>query len=388
MNLVFFTARFPLPNLKGDQVILWERIQFFSKFYTVHVVYFGARTDVRNNDIISVEKYAKLIFCNIGMMNKILGLCLNFFARVPLQNALYRSPFFVRKLKNIVKQIGSDSILYFSLLRTFNSSLVGDRLSVLDAIDSMTVNLESKLHSNANLISRLILRSELKRVRQFERELSRPDLVVCVSKRDVDVFESMIGRRQVIPLGVDLTSYAYTPSTSQKSRFVFFGNLDYFPNLDVVRRLSKLFSSDEYKSKGYEIDFIGKISDTNLPKSICENVRFLGYVEDLPGSLCGYLALIAPLRLGSGMQNKILQAMASGVPVITTTYGIGEIRASHYENVVIEDDEKLISKHILKLIAEPDFSRLIAQNARKLVEEQHSWPACNARLHQLIKNCK
>lgn len=110
-----------------------------------------------------------------------------------------------------------------------------------------------------------------------------------------------------------------------------------------------------------------------------------GEVEDVYEWLCGKAVAVAPLRVAAGMQNKIIQAMASQTPVVATSVANEGVGARNGENILIGDDSESIAKAVLSLLEDSPLSRRIGANGRSFVEENWTWDALFQRLENYLE---
>ena len=108
-----------------------------------------------------------------------------------------------------------------------------------------------------------------------------------------------------------------------------------------------------------------------------------GFVDSMPRALMSAQVCVAPMQSGSGMQFKILEAMACERPVVTTTLGLGSINAEHGEEILVADSPEMFSRHVLNLLKNPDRAARIGSRARQFVEKHHSWSHSAERVEEL-----
>ena len=114
------------------------------------------------------------------------------------------------------------------------------------------------------------------------------------------------------------------------------------------------------------------------------NASITGWVEDIRTSYLQGKVLIAPMKIGTGMQNKILEAMALGVPCITTTLANNAINAKHLESIWVADTKQEIISGIESLLADPALYHKIQENAKHFVSENYNWNSILLKLAKAI----
>ena len=115
-------------------------------------------------------------------------------------------------------------------------------------------------------------------------------------------------------------------------------------------------------------------------------IQFLGYVPDLNEYLERATVSIAPMRSGSGIQNKVLEAMAAGIPVVATTVGLGGLRAIPGEHLLVADTPYDFTDAILCIFHNPSLRQNLIRKARALVKDFYSWEASVQSLDDIYQN--
>lgn len=194
-----------------------------------------------------------------------------------------------------------------------------------------------------------------------------------------------LGARKVIvvPNGADIPAEdALDPAPSKDA--VFVGNCQYPPNADAVDLLKTTIIPDLRRSHaGFMVDVIGPHSEAcDAPQ---EGLHGRGFVTDLYRELSRYKVLVAPLRMGGGTKLKVIDAMAAGVPVVTTPVGAEGLDLVHGENALIADDPHVLADHVRSILDEPGLGKRLAVNARAHVERNFSWERVRSDIADTLK---
>lgn len=162
-------------------------------------------------------------------------------------------------------------------------------------------------------------------------------------------------------------------------KILFIGTFIYPPNIDALKTIYNIA-----KKCGKNIEFI--VLGKNPPISAHQdNVRVLGYVKDIKRYISESDICIAPLRYGSGTRFKILEYMAMGKPVISTSKGAEGIDYTHNKNIIIEDDFLLYPKLIEELTGDEKKMNEIGENAMKLIKNKYDWDLYTEDLINIYK---
>ena len=204
--------------------------------------------------------------------------------------------------------------------------------------------------------------------------------VVTVSKDDKRVISGVIDSAKItiVPNGVDLTFFPFTPKKHQlvdEPIFLFVGNFSWIQNQDAVRfLLSDLWPLIIRRYPKAKLRIVGR----NMPHRIRKNIKAKGVnlfeeVSEIRDEYVQSDILLAPIRIGGGTKFKILEAMASGVPVITTTQGAAGLDVSHGKELMIADSSEKMVEAVSLLLAQKGEREHMIKTARRCIEEHYSW---------------
>jgi polysaccharide biosynthesis protein PslH len=385
MKILFISARFPYPALSGDRVRAYNQLRLLSERHQITLL----------SPIKTPEEYAGLdhirSFCESveifpkSILQNLLNLIKVPFSPLPWQVTYSCDTRIKLRIDDLLKT-GKFDLVHTQLARTaplINSVETVPR--VIDLIDALSLNMQRRSESQKGILSWLAA-SEAKRMKIYERKLiSQFDQLVVVS----DIDRQVIGdfpNLHAIPLGVDLSEFSFENSKQRENEIVFTGNMGYFPNINAVQ----YFASEVWpliKRSHSLVKFT--VVGTNPPQSLQDDypdIKFTGYVPRLHDYLSRASVAVAPMQSGSGMQFKIIEAMATGTPVVTTSYGIGGINAQHNKHFFVEDTAEGFARTVIRLLDNQDLRTQISINARDFVQENYSWESSIRAFEKLYLN--
>ncbi|MDA7672957.1 glycosyltransferase family 4 protein [bacterium] len=232
-----------------------------------------------------------------------------------------------------------------------------------------------------NLLSRCYFQSQYKRLWEAEKHLcSKFNGVITVSPEDASRcredydLDNVLG---AVPTGVD-TSFFSPPlnRSPQKGLIGFLGSMDWMPNIDCVRYFAHdIFPLIRERYEDARFRIIGR-NPTQAVKRLADNdgqIEITGTVEDVRPHLDDCEILVVPLRSGGGTRIKIFEAMAQGVPVVSTAIGAEGLPVINGETIIIADTPGSFADAALEILVSPDKGAAIALNSRQKLVAEHSW---------------
>jgi len=185
-------------------------------------------------------------------------------------------------------------------------------------------------------------------------------------------------RTTVIPNAADVDYYQPRPTDPQPDgrTVVYFGLLSTVPNIDaVIHFVQEIWPRIAKANPEARCKIIGGRPPPSLQALAGPRVELTGFVPDLRPHLAAAAAVVVPLRLGGGTRLKIVEAMAMGKAIVSTTLGAEGIEAVPGRDILIKDEPMAFADAVIRLLAEPSFATRIGQSARRLAVERYAWSA-------------
>lgn len=244
-------------------------------------------------------------------------------------------------------------------------------------------NLESvALRQHSSLIKFPLLRwpylREATQLKNIElKAMKWASRYICVSNDDLQAAKGWVGgdNLRVVPNGVDTKFYSF--NSGQKASYpllVFLANFNYYPNVDAVGFFIRhILPKIRQKIPKICLRILGYHADKKLVRFLnVKGVEIRGYKSDIRSDLTEGWIFVCPLRSGSGSRIKILEAMALGIPIVSTSIGCAGLPVENGVNIEIAEIHN-IAESIVELVNKPNYMNFLAINARKLVEFQMTW---------------
>jgi len=230
------------------------------------------------------------------------------------------------------------------------------------------------------------------KLRRAEEKLARAfDTCTCTTRAEFETLEGYgVGTpADWFPNGVDLDYFSPVAEPYDPNRIVFVGRMDYFPNQQAM----VAFCADMFpRIRGRRPDATLAIVGANPSREIkalgeLPGVTVTGTVPDVRPHVTRAAVALAPLAIARGTQNKILESLAMGVPVVSSLAAAKGIDAVSGEHFLAADDAEAVAALVLRLLDDPGERARFAAAGRARMESHHNWPASMARLDGIIEAC-
>jgi glycosyltransferase involved in cell wall biosynthesis len=240
--------------------------------------------------------------------------------------------------------------------------------------------------AEAGTLRRAYSAIEWRKVRREERHAwSHLDGCTLVSAHDQEMVlsDEPTARTAVVPNGVDLDFFRPSPKPAslKPQTLLFFGAIDYYPNTDAmlffVQDVLPLLVA---RYPHLRLCIVGRKPPEKILALRSANVEVTGVVDDVRPWLDRADAVIVPLRIGGGTRLKILEAMAMGKAVVSTSLGAEGLDVAPERDLLVADDAAAFAAQIGRLLDDPGLGQRLGASARRLVTSRYSWKAAVERL--------
>jgi len=318
---------------------------------------------------------------------------------LPLQAVYTHSPAFtaaVRQALRDARDAGQPyDLLHVEHLRAALTGLAIDGLPrVYDAVDCMTHLLEQTRDSSDHRPSRWLARVDAARTRRFEAQLGRHfDRILVTSASEQRALAALapdadaVNRITAVPNGVDLDYFRPRAAPRDPATLLFVGRLGYHANitavLQVIRNVLPLIWAQRPDVRFVVVGPDAPPAVRRAARHAADRIRLAGYVPDVRPHLGRATAVVAPFVYAVGIQNKILEAMAMGIPVVTTGAGAAAFDVRDGEHLLVGADAAAVARQTLRLLEDPALQQRIAAGGRQYVAAAHDWTVITQRVIDL-----
>lgn len=386
MKLLFIANRFPYPPYRGDKLKIYNLCSRLARHHEIHLITFAENRDDLQY-IGELEKIFKQIeVLTLPAWKRILNAAIGIFRSEPLQVSYFRSGKFSRRLAAMLKSNTYDGIHVQHLRMARYASELEGTFRILDLPDAFSLYWERRKQIPRSAFSAVLDRIESARVWKYEKYMLKCfNLNLVCSVEDLTHLEKEHGVKNIalLPNGVDTdVFYPRQHDYGQAGTLLFTGNMDYDPNIDAV-----IYFTEEIlpliRLKFPDVTFlIAGQRPVEKVKNLHNgsNVLVTGFVEDLTEVYNAAGIVVAPLRFGAGTQNKVLEAMAMGIPVVCSNIGFAGLGISDGEGAFMRTDAAGFSEAVCMLLASRELREKTGKKGLEVIQKSFSWDTVAATL--------
>lgn len=386
VKILAILPRFPYPVDKGDKLRAFHHIKYLAKNHEVSVF---ALTDepvsedslrmlqsiCRNVTIYPLSKAS--VFARVGI---------NLIGKIPFQTAWHFDMGAEKLLLDEIERI-QPNVLFYQLVRTAEFAQDIKLPKVLDLQDPMSENIRLRIEKEPAW-KRPIFRREYKRLLAYEAEVAeRFDEICIISERDRnDLPEPAKSKAKIVSNGIDTDYYKPQPNITKKVDLVFVGAMSYMPNIEAASFIVQDILP-ELKKLGIEasVSIVGANPAPEVKALASGKINITGRVPDTRTYYAEAKVMVAPMFINTGIQNKILEAAAMGLPIVTTPEANAAIGAEAGKHLLLASTAKEFAMQIALLLNNEIVSDSIAQAGYNFVRSNFSWEICGKQLETIIQ---
>lgn len=384
MRLFFLLPRVPYPTEKGDKLRAFHQIKQLSKKH--EIILCALNDGVLHEDAIPIlSKYVKSIhIIPISKITIFFNLLSTLFSTKPLQVGYFYQKSAVAKVRKLIGDTKPDHI-FCQLVRVAEYVKGIDIPKTLDYQDVFSKGIDRRL-STAPFYLKPFLRIELKRMLRYEQEVFDAfDHKIIISAPDRDLIPHPDrGKIVVVSNGVD-TEF-FSPIESEKRYdLVFTGNMGYPPNIRSAEYLVNEILPELLKQKN-DIRLLIAGANPNIRVMVLksEQVDVSGWVPDMRTCYASARIFIAPMQIGTGLQNKLLEAMAMKIPCITSPLAFKALNARAGEEILVADSPAGYAGYVKDLLDHPEKAASIANAGYEFVLRNFNWEKETEKIEKLM----
>jgi sugar transferase (PEP-CTERM/EpsH1 system associated) len=377
MRILCLTSRLPYPPNRGDRLRAFHFIEHLSREHELSLVSFIASESERDH-MASLRAYCQDVrVLPMSPWRSALSTALNIWRREPLQALYYRLGVMRRLVDDLVATSGFDAA-YVHLFRMAPYVAHHPQLyRIVDLTDVISKEIDLSLPYR-DPASRAVYRLERGRIGRYERWVAgsfEETWLISESDRQALALACPQANIRVVPNGVDLEQFHPTGQACSPDSLIFVGHLRVPHNMDAATHLAQdILPLVQNEVPACTLSIVGADPAPHIRKlGQSPDITVTGFVPDLNDYLNQAAVFVAPLRFAAGIQNKVLEAMAAGRPVVTTPLVSDGLGAVPGREILVADDAQATASQIVTLLTNAPLREQIGRAGRQFVEERYSW---------------
>lgn len=385
MKILVVLSRFPYPLEKGDKLRAYHQIRCLSE---KHEIYLAAvcEQSVSSSDFQQLKPYCKdILLMPQGVASRLYNLSVAFFKGLPIQCGYFYSKRNQRLLDEFVRGVAPDRI-YCQL---FRMAEYVKSYAIHKTIDYQDVFSKGMLrrYEKAPCYQKPFFRMEHRRVARYETEIFDyfdGKTIITAVDRDLIPHENK-GNISVIANGVDFQKFNYCGETKEYD-IIFSGNMSYAPNVDAAEYLVKGIMPQLWAEfPDLRVVLCGATPADRVKALASNKVIVTGWVNSMVEWYAKSKVFVAPMRMGTGLQNKLLEAMAMQLPCVTSPLAGKPLHNAEKERAIVTSATTIgYVEAVRRLLTDDGYYHCLAENGNRFVHENYDWDTSVAQLEQII----
>jgi len=387
MKIFVLLPRIPYPLEKGDKLRAFNQIKQLAKRNEIVLCALNDNSKVNEQDAFrALQPYCQSInFIRISKLQILLGLVRAFLKGLPMQCGYFYNHKAAKRINNLIVKHKPD-ILYGQLLRTAEYIRHKDIPKAIDYQDIFSYGMKRRANI-ASFITRPVFNMEYRRLKRFEAiTFDQFDVRSIISEPDRALFpHEKRDEILIIPNGVD-HDFFKPQDREKKYDLVFTGNMSYPPNVNAVEYLANDIMPLVWKTLPETTLYIaGATPDPKVKKAASERIIVSGWLDDIRDAYAQSRVFIAPMRIGTGLQNKLLEALSMRLPAITSPLANASLGAQPDEEVLIGSNAEEMAQNIITLLTDKEKAERLAQSGYDFTNRVYDWGKATERLEEAMR---
>jgi len=388
MKIFVLLPRIPYPLEKGDKLRAYHQIRQLSKNNEIVLCALNDNGKVDEQQAFqALQPYCVSInFVKINKLQILFGLLRAFLKGLPMQCGYFYNRKAARKVDQLIQKHQPD-MLFGQLLRVAEYIRHKDKPKAIDYQDIFSYGMKRRADI-ASFVTRPVYNMEYKRLSRYEAAIfddfnvksiiSEPDRALFPHEKRDEIL--------IIPNGVD-HDYFKPQEREKKYDLVFTGNMSYPPNVNAVEYLANEILPIVWKTlPETKIYIAGASPDPKVKKAASDRIIVSGWLDDIRDAYAQSKVFIAPMRIGTGLQNKLLEAMSMGLPAITSPLANASLGAKPNEEILIGINAEEMANNIITLLTDSQKAQQIAQAGYDFTNCVYDWGKATEKMEIAMKN--
>lgn len=390
MKILLLTHLLPHPKLTTNRARAFNWLKYLSRNHQVSLVSFINSAQEREQLAALREYCHEVVTVLREPKNRFFSRIINLFQHTPyFVIKEYNSLKMAKEVSAMLRKDAFDLIHVYSLAMAHYVANTKGVIKILDAGDFFTRNYYQQWHSPINLGRRILSFIDWVKMKQYEPAIfSKFEKCILVNHNDKEFIMSSNPKFpiEIITYGVDLE---YFKPQSEKEEFpslIFTGSMDYVPNADAMLYFCRqILPLVEQRYPQIRLYILGRGVSYELKRlaAMKDNIILTGFKNDIREFVAKANIFICPLRIGTGIKTKLLEAMAMGKAIISTSIGIEGIKVVVNKDVMVADSPQDFADTIISLLANKSLRTAMGKNVRIAAEKDHDYKLLTSKLEDI-----
>jgi len=383
MKILFLSSWFPYPPTNGAKIRIYNLIRQLATHQEIDLVSFARTISVEEarSHVPFLKQFCRTVDVTAAkpFIPGSVAACKGFASLKPRSIVQTYSPEMARLVNDkarsnvydvvVASEVGAPALVSLLACRIGGMPKILDALEVAlakDAYESQTSSLHRLRHGLTWF-----------KLRRFSKEILRQANACTVpSEQEKQNLQEIMPEHscvEVIPHCLDLTYYSSSFRRLQPKSLIFTGSFTYRANADAVRYfLEDIYPRIKTNLPDVSMKIVGSTDGADLNTwPVDDSITFTGFVRDVRATVAQSWLSVVPLRVGAGTRLKIIESMALGTPVVSTSNGAEGLKVIHGENILIADNPDDFAQAVLEVVRNPDLREKLSEAGLRLVRERY-----------------
>jgi sugar transferase (PEP-CTERM/EpsH1 system associated) len=386
LKILFIANRFPYPPFRGDKLKIYNLCKRLAEKNEIHLITFTEhKSDLQYLDKLS-PIFKRMEIVNLPKLQSLFNSAVGLFQKFPLQVQYFKSNEFSSRLKQLLSEEKYDAIHVQHIRMAQYAIPYKQYFRILDLPDAFSLYWQRRKEVPRSILSKMLDNIESKRVIKYEEYVLNEFNLNLVCSQEDQAFlikNHQVSNIELLPNGVDTQQFKPGKHDySHNETLLFTGNMDYDPNVDAViyfvdeilPTIVKAFPNVKFVIAGQRP--IEKVKALDNGK----NVFVTGFIPDLSDTYNSASVVVAPLRFGAGTQNKVLEAMSMGIPVVCSNIGFKGLGIKDGEGAFMRLGANEFADQVIKLLSDEELRKATGKKGIEVIEKSFTWETISEKL--------
>jgi glycosyltransferase involved in cell wall biosynthesis len=390
MNLLQITTQLPIPANTGGKIDFLAFAKSLSSHHRIHLISFAESYPIDEDIKILRQYYETIDIIVLRQPSLVENLYRGVFSSAPINMLKYKDLRMNQLIKDFIRKHEIDFIRIDHMHMAWYATEFSQIPCVLRKQNIDSIILERFLQQQSNPLKKIFAWSQWKKMLRYEAKVCKNFYNITISPEDKKALHALIPEARVvdIPCGIETPEIIpMKPNGAREYTLTFLGSMDWAPNEDgILWFIQEIWPTLKGKFPQLKLQLVGRNPSNTLKAVADDSITVTGFVKDVLPYLQNTDIFIVPLRMGSGMRIKILEAMSLGLPIVTTTIGYEGITADPEIHLKVADTPIDFINQISFLLDNYQKRVQLGQNAREYLKNHYSLPVIAQRWEKLISS--